>query len=115
MADTSKNRNRSPKGYSTLPIRYFAKCLGISESSANNYKKLAQSSGWIIVKRQITIIKDLKGKPLNKDLLFFAKSVINEDAGKLRVGSKFLKKVDCDLIKSNVICARKCFKNGEKI
>ncbi len=114
MADTRKSRNRNPKGYSTLPVRYFAKCLGVSASTANNYKKLAERSRFISVKRQITNFTNSGDVKITKDLLPVL--MHDEDAiGRLRIGRKYLKFVDCDLIKLNIICGRKCFRNGEKM
>ena len=115
MDDTSTNRNPSKKGYVTLPIRYFAKCLGVSVSSANNFKKLAESSGWIKVKPQIAKLLAHGDKPITKDgyeVFAYAEGKI---VGRLRRGTKYLKIVEADLIKSSVICSKKRFKNGEKL
>ena len=116
MADTSKSRNQPQKGFSTLPIRYFAKCMEVSSTTANNFKKLAKSSGYISVKRQINKLTDSGDKPFSKEILVFFKTVADSEAcGRLRTGKKYLKIVDSDLIRSNIVCSKKSFKNGEKM
>ena len=115
MADTSKNRNRNPEGYSTLPVRYFAQCLGVSAATANNFKKCAQASGWISVKRQIASLYDSADNQICKDaycVFLHAESGITPI---LQIKKKYLKIVECDLIKSNIVCGKKRFKNGEKM
>lgn len=115
MADTRKSRNRNLKGYIELPIRYFATCLGVSVSTANNFKISARNSGMVSVKRQIVTITDFEGKCLQKNVssVFFKSD--KGFAGRLRIGKKYLKCVESDLIKSNIVCTKKCFKNGEKL
>lgn len=115
MGDTITTRNSNRKGYSTLPVRYLARCLGVSASCANNYKMLAKKNGWLTVKRNVTSIKDNSDKPIACDVfdVFVSNDELNK--GRFRRGLKHLKVVDSDLIRSNVICTTKRFKRGEKL
>jgi hypothetical protein len=114
MDDSNTSRKKCPKGFSTLPVRYFATCMKITPSSANKYKRAAIEAGYILAKRQITTIKDEVDKKLEwQKGIVFAK-VNSEIAGRLRQGKKYLKIVDADLLKSYVQAKSKRYKYDEK-
>lgn len=114
MVGTSKNSNLHLKGYKTLPIRYFAKSVGVSISTANSFKQAAVKAGYIEVKRRVVNITDSNGKKIDRDMLSVI-AIANEDlAPRLRIGKKYLKNVEADLIKSLLIIKKKRFKYREK-
>lgn len=96
-----------PKGFHSMPISYIAKCLEVSQSTANNFKKAAEKSGYIDVKRQITTLTDDKGEKISKDLLYLIRKTNPQFGKRLRVGKKYLKLVESDLIKPEVKLKRK--------
>jgi len=109
MADTSTSRSKSSKGYQSIPLKRLAKSLKVSSSTANNYKVKAKDAGYIETKRQITTITDIKGNKVLKENLSVCRYVLGNVAGRLRAGTKFLKFVEADLIKSNMKFKKKCF------
>lgn len=114
MGNTSKNRNSYSNGFKTLPVRYLAKCLDVSNTTANNYKKMAIESNFLTVKSQVNIVTDNMGQKLTKELISAFKYEEKSITGRLRVGKKYLKFVEPDLIKSEIIFKRKVYKHKEK-
>ncbi|MBC5835057.1 hypothetical protein G6N05_11970 [Flavobacterium sp. F372] len=111
MEDTSMNRNFYLKDFKTLPIRYLAKCLGVSISTANNYKKNGIQANLLTVKRQVITMTDKEGVKLSKDLISTFKYEDKNITGRLRTGKKYLKRVESDLIKTEIIFKRKVYKH----
>lgn len=114
MDDTTMSRNFYPKGFYSLPVRYLSKCIDISPSTANNYKQQALKGGFIEVKKQLITLIDNKGRKLSKDKISVYKQIEHTNCGRLRLGTKYLKIVDSDLIKSLLIMKRKRFKYDAK-
>jgi len=114
MGDTNTNRKSYPKGFYTLPVRYFSKCLNVSDSTANNFKQKAIKGKLIEVQRQIITQTDDKGEKLSKDKILVYREVDAPNNGSLRRGTKHLKAVEADLIKSHLIIKRKRFKHDAK-
>lgn len=111
MEDSSMSHYFCPKSYFTLPISCLAKCLGVSISTANNYKKRAEKAGFITVKKNQPYFYDQKGNKLtNRYLMIFKYLSAEENIGRLRQGKKYLKKVESDFIKPEFSTMRKHFK-----
>lgn len=108
------NHSSHLKGYKTLPVRYFSKCLGVSDTTANNFKKLAKEGGYIEVKRQVINMTKKDGKKIEKSMLGVIVKSDLDLAPRIRIGKKYIKKVDADLIKSFVKIKRKRNKYREK-
>ena len=115
MGNTSTNRNFYPKDFKTLPIRYFAKCLNVSIATANNYKKMAMNINLLTVKSQVLNYTSEDGTKLPKELICIFQHEDKNITGRLRVGKKYLKRVEADLIKSDLKLKRKVYKYMEKI
>lgn len=109
MADTSTSRSKSSKGFQPIPLKRLAKSLKVSSSTANNYKMKAKEAGFIDTKRQVTTLTDINGGKILKENLSVCKYVLGNVAGRLRTGTKFLKIVEADLIRSNMKFKKKCF------
>ena len=110
MGNTSTNRNSYSNSFKTLPIRYLAKCLDVCNATANNYKKMAVEANFLTVKNQVNIITDVNGVKLSKELITVFKHEEKSVTGRLRLGKKYLKFVEADLIKSDIILKRKVYK-----
>lgn len=109
MADTSTSRSKSSKGFQPIPLKRLAKSLKVSSSTANNYKNKAKEAGFIETKRQVTTLTDTNEGKILKENLYVCKYVLGNVAGRLRSGTKFLKIVEADLIRSNMKFKKKCF------
>lgn len=98
-----KNTYALPKAYYDFPVRYFAKCLGVSVTSAENLKKEAMKYGFIIVKKNHFYFEDDKGDKISSDFMkhiaFKKEYFIKSARGILVKGS--------DLIKINAHLKRK--------
>ena len=92
-----------------MPISYLAKYLGVSNSTANKFKKCAIKTGSIEVKRSHPIIF-INGKKLGIEHLQFYKSTFPKIAGRLRTDGKYLRIVEADIMKSEIITKRKRYK-----
>lgn len=114
MGDATTSRNFCSKGYYTLPIRYLSKCINVSDTTANNYKRQAVKTGLIEVRKQIVYLTDNEGKKLSKDKISIYRQVEAANCGRLRSGTKYLKIVESDLIKSMIVMKRKRFKHDAK-
>lgn len=92
-----------PKNYYDLPVRYFAECLGVSVTTAENLKKEAQKFGFITVRKNWFYLEDVKGNKISTEALKYfghnKKYFINSARGILIKGS--------DLIKINIHLKRK--------
>jgi len=111
MGDTNTNRKSYPKGFNTLPVRYLAKCLAVSDATANNYKQKAIKESLIEVNRQIITQTDDRGEKLSKDKILVYRHIHAPNNGRLRTGTKYLKMVEADLIKSHLILKCKRYKH----
>jgi hypothetical protein len=114
MGDATTSRNFYPKGFKTLPIRYLSKCLNVSETTANNYKQKAANAGLLEIKKQITTQIDENGQKLSKDKILVYQQVEDENSGRFRIGRKYLKLVEADLIKSHIIIKSKRYNYDAK-
>lgn len=114
MGDSSMSHSKCPKGFYTLPIRYFAICMGISNSTANNYKQAAVKSKYVVTKRNVITMKDDDGNKIGIDKLIAFSYVDDITFGRIRKGMKYLKKVESDYIRSSIYMTSKRRKNGEK-
>jgi len=110
MGDASSNRYCYPKGFYDLPIRYLAKVLNLSDTTANNIKKNALKDNYIILKKQINIMTDVNGTKIKKENFIHLKKMYPVQSGRLRIGKKYLKIVDADLMKPEIITKRKLYK-----
>lgn len=115
MEDSNMNRNSYPKGYSELPVSYLAKCLGVSNSTANNYKKRAEKAGFITIKRQFYTLINNNGEKITRNNYYVYQYQNKEIAGRYRQGRKYLKIVAPDLILIGFSTMRKHFKLKEKM
>lgn len=92
-----------PKNYYDFPVRFFAKRLGLSVTTAENLKKEAQKFGFITVRKNCFYLEDFDGSKVStgflKHLGHNKKYFINSARGILIKGS--------DLIKINVHLKRK--------
>lgn len=92
-----------PKKYYDLPVRYFAECLGLSVTTAENLKKEALKFGFITVKKNCFYLEDFEGNKVSTEVLKYfghnKKYFINSARGILIKGS--------DLIKINAHLKRK--------
>lgn len=107
MKCAKTNRSNYPKGFTPLSISYIAAFYNISPSTANNYKKIAQNANLITVKRNLVYILDENENRLGKEHYEYYKMCVPSLSGRVRRGTKFLKVVESDLIKSNIIMGRK--------
>lgn len=98
-----KNTYALPKNYYDLPVRYFAECLGVSATTAENLKKEALKFGFITVKKNHFYMEDFKGNKISTAFMEYfdvnKKYFIKSAKGILVKGS--------DLIKINVHLKRK--------
>ncbi len=114
-SDASKNRYAYPKGFYPLPNLYLAKCLKISKASAHKYKMEAIKYGFISRKKQISCIYSGKNKLMKEAKNAYAKGSLDEDfARRLRAGKKYLKIIDSDAIKSEIVLKSKRFDFDKK-
>lgn len=98
-----KNTYALPKNYYDFPVRFFAKCLGVSVTTAENLKKEARKFGFITVMKNCFFLEDLDGNKVSTEFLKHLghnkKYFIKSARGILIKGS--------DLIKINVHLKRK--------
>lgn len=98
-----KNTYALPKNYYDFPVRFFAKCLGVSVTTAENLKKEAQKFGFISVRKNCFYLEDFGGNKVStefmKHLGHNKKYYIKSARGILIKGA--------DLIKINVYLKRK--------
>jgi hypothetical protein len=114
LDDSSMSWHFYSKGFHAMPTSYIAKCLDLSNSTANNYKKCAISTGKLQVKKHLRPIIDSLGKKLGKEHLNSYKATFPNMAGRVRTDGKYLKIVDSDLMKSEIKTKRKRYKHNEK-
>ena len=110
---TSRYPYSFPSFYYILPNKYLAKVLGISKSSASNYKLAAAKAGYITVKHDYTFISD-KISLYNE----YSKWMNDNDRKKLRCINGNVCLQNPDLIKSDMIIKRNRnlrFKNNRSI
>ena len=108
MERANTNCKTYPKGFYTISCNYLAKCLGVSKTTAYNFKKEAHKVGFITKKKNTVFITDDNGERYNNShyhtyKLYRGKS----NAGRIRRGRKYLKIVEADLIKSNIHLKKK--------
>ncbi len=99
----SMNTYAYPKNFYDLPVRYFAKCLGVSVTTAENLKKEALKNNFISIKKNHFYLEDDRGNKVSaefmKHISFNKQYCIKSARGILIKGS--------DLIKINVHLKRK--------
>jgi hypothetical protein len=110
MGDANMSHHFYQKGFYTMPLNYLAKCLGVSMSTANNFKKIAEQGKFLFVKSQIRILTDGNDNKITKDNYQVFKTCDEENAGRIRKGRKYLKIVEPDLIQSQITSRRKRLK-----
>lgn len=113
LADSNMNWHFYTKDFREMPISYLAKCLGVSNSTANNFKKSALQLKLISVKKNHPFIIH-NGQRLSIEHLKYYKSAFPNIAGRIRTNGKYLRIVESDLIKSEVLIKRKRYKYYEK-
>ncbi|MBV7440472.1 hypothetical protein KRX57_03495 [Weeksellaceae bacterium TAE3-ERU29] len=113
--NASKSRYAFPKNFYPLPVLYLAKCLGVSKTTAHKYKLLAIEHGYIERKKQINTIYYGKEKLRKEELIAYASVLEEETSRRLRKGEIYLKIVDSDLIKSNIILKTKTVYRRKKV
>ena len=79
------------------------------------YKKMAMTVNLLTVKSQVLNYTTEDGSKLPKELISIFQHEENNITGRLRVGKKYLKRVEADLIKSDLKLKRKVYKHREKI
>ena len=98
-----KNTYALPKKYYDFPVRFFAKCLGVSVTTAENLKKEAQKLGFISIRKNFFYLEDFHGNKVDTEFLKHLghnkKYYIKSARGILIKGA--------DLIKINVYLKRK--------
>ena len=98
-----KNTYALPKNYYDFPVRYFAMCLGVSVTTAENLKKEALKFGFVTVKKNHFFLEGSKGEKISPEFMKYfdvnKKYFIKSAKGILVKGS--------DLIKINVHLKRK--------
>lgn len=105
---TLSNTNcKIPKDFYPVSLSYIASRINVSKSTANNYKSIAKSYGFIESKRNLIYLVDSKGAPITIEGYYILKKNLGDFGDRLRRGKKYLKVVDADLIKSN-IWMKKC-------
>jgi len=114
LEDTSMNRNFFNKGFYEMPLSYLAKSLGVSNTTANNYKQCAKESGYLTVKGQRRTLVDSKGRSLTIEHLSCIMATYPEKAGRLRIYKNSIKIIEADIIKSEIVFKRKRYKHREK-
>lgn len=110
LTDPSMSWYFFSKGYYTLPINYLAKFLGVSSSTANNFKKCAISYNFINVKKHFRPLFGNDGLKLGIEHLHGFKKAFPSIAGRVRSNGSFLSIVDADFIKSEIYTKRKRYK-----
>lgn len=98
-----KNTYALPKNYYDFPVRFFAKCLGVSVTTAENLKKEAQKFGFISIIKNCFYLEDSDGNKVSTEFMKYwghnKKYYIKSARGILVKGA--------DLIKINVHLKRK--------
>jgi len=110
LIDTSSSWYFYSKGFCAMPISYLAKCLGVSNSTANKYKKCAVKSNFLEVRRHFRTLLDGKGNKLTIEHLPFIKAARPDMAGRLRTNGKYINIVEADIMKSEIHTKRKRYK-----
>ncbi|WP_029209567.1 hypothetical protein [Aquimarina agarilytica] len=108
IGDANTNHYFYPKGFYAIPISYIAKCLGVSNSTANKYKKCAEKSGLLEVRNTSKyFIDNIKADITYKDISFIKKT-FPYLAGRLRLNkNKHVVVVETDIIRSVIIGKKK--------
>lgn len=94
-----------PKNYYDLPVRYFAECLGVSVTTAENLKKEALKYGFISVKKNYYYAEDFKGKKIPTEFIKY--NVEKLDKGHYFISARGILIKGADLIKINIHLKRK--------
>jgi len=110
LTDTSSSWYFYSKGFCAMPITYLAKCLGVSDSTANKYKKCAVKSKLLEVRKHFRVLIDKKGNKIAVEHLPFIKATHPNIAGRLRTNGKYISIVEADIMKSEVYTKRKRYK-----
>lgn len=105
---TLKNCKRN-NGFSPMPNNYLAKCLNVSLATAYRYKREAETGGFIETRPNFNYIEDEDGKRISSEYydLFIIVNEFNELPNIIRKTKRSLKKVEPDLIHSNILLKRK--------
>jgi hypothetical protein len=110
LTDTSSSWYFYSKGFCAMPISYLARCLGVSNSTANKFKKCAIKSNLIDVRKNFRKLFDGNGNMLTIEHLPYLKEACPNMAGRLRTNGKYLSIVEADIIKSEIFTKRKRYK-----
>ncbi|CAM1343214.1 hypothetical protein [Tenacibaculum aestuarii] len=94
------------KGYYSLPCLYLAKCIGVSKKTAYTYKQLAKAYGYIEIRKNINPL-EIDGVKLTNDHKNSLQMIMDINLNRVRKGKKYLRYVEADLIKSNIIIKSK--------
>lgn len=107
LTDTSSSWYFYSKGFCSMPISYLAKCIGVSNSTANNFKQYAINSGFIDVRKHFKPLYGSDGERLGIEHLTYAKKAYPSKSGRIRTNGKYLSLVEADIMKSEIYTKRK--------
>ncbi len=107
LTDTSSSWYFYSIGFCAMPISYLAKCLGVSNSTADKYKKCAIKSNLLEIRKHFRILIDGKGNKVTIEHLPFLKRVYPNMLGRLRTNGKYVSVVEADIMKSDIYTKRK--------
>jgi predicted regulator of amino acid metabolism with ACT domain len=107
-----KNLKQSNRGFYPLPCEYLAKCLNVSKTTAFNYKVAAATQNFIEKKKNIVPVFNNVGDKMPREIYSVLERMDSDiiTIGRFRKGKKFLRKVDSDLIGSNIIIKTKKYR-----
>lgn len=106
----AKSNRFYPRGFYPVSLAYIAASLGVSIATARRYKKKAQMACLITVKRQIVPVEDWQGNYVSVERYNEIKALDPETAKRLRKGEKYLKIVEADIIKPEILLKKKHLK-----
>jgi len=108
------NRNVSPRGYFEIPNQYLATCLGVSKTTAHNYKMEAIKANYIERKSCLRICENKMGEKVSceryDELEKINPKYLDANLRRYRKGKKYLKFVESDAIKPYIPLKRKRIK-----
>lgn len=104
--------NRGQKGFYSMPISYLAKCLNVSKSTACRYMRKAHKTGNIDIQSNLQFLETDSGKRITNEKysLLVSECAKNDLPNKYRKGKLYIKQVEANLIRSNILLKRKKLK-----